>query len=79
MATSSTTTPRISQLADRLLEDINSRELMPGDRLFISEDPLVKFDSVVQKYTRPFERLFGFVSLGTAMANRITRYGLGQF
>jgi GntR family transcriptional regulator, arabinose operon transcriptional repressor len=32
MATSSTTTPRISQLADRLLEDINSRELMPGDR-----------------------------------------------
>jgi len=53
-------------------------QLMPRDRLFIAEDPLVKFDSVITKYTRPFERLFGFVSLGTAMASRITRYGLGS-
>jgi polysaccharide export outer membrane protein len=52
-------------------------QLMPGDRLFIAEDPLIRFDSIVSKVTRPFERLFGFVSLGTAMANRITRYGLG--
>lgn len=51
-------------------------QLMPRDRLFIAEDPLVRFDSVIAKYTRPFERLFGWVSLGTAMANRITRYGL---
>jgi hypothetical protein len=34
---------------------------------------------VIAKVTRPFERLFGWISLGTAMANRITRYGLGQF
>jgi protein involved in polysaccharide export with SLBB domain len=54
-------------------------QLFPGDRLYIAEDPYVKFDSLVAKYTRPFERLFGFVSLGTAMANRITRYGLGTF
>lgn len=54
-------------------------QLMPGDRLYLAEDPLVKFDSVVAKYTRPFERLFGWVSLGTAMANRITRYGLSTF
>jgi protein involved in polysaccharide export with SLBB domain len=54
-------------------------QLMPGDRLYIAEDPYVRFDSVVAKYTRPFERLFGFVSLGTGMANRITRYGLGTF
>ncbi len=53
-------------------------QLMPRDRLFIAEDPLVRFDSVIAKYTRPFERLFGWVSLGTAMANRITRYGLAQ-
>lgn len=52
-------------------------QLMPRDRLYIAEDPLIRFDTVVAKYTRPFERLFGFVSLGTAMANRITRYGLG--
>lgn len=54
-------------------------QLMPGDRLYIAEDSYVRFDSMIAKYTRPFERLFGFVSLGTAMANRITRYGLGTF
>jgi protein involved in polysaccharide export with SLBB domain len=54
-------------------------QLMPRDRLYITEDPFIKFDVLVRKYTAPFERLFGFVSLGTAMANRITRYGLSDF
>ncbi len=54
-------------------------QLLPRDRLYIAEDPFVRFDSIIAKYTRPFERLFGFVSLGTAMANRITRYGLSDF
>jgi protein involved in polysaccharide export with SLBB domain len=54
-------------------------QLFPGDRLYIAEDPYIRFDSIIAKYTRPFERLFGFISLGTAMSNRITRYGLGTF
>jgi len=53
-------------------------QLMPGDRLYIAEDAYVKFDSTIAKYTRPFERLFGIVSLGTGTFNRITRYGLGS-
>ena len=53
-------------------------QIMPRDRIYIAEDPYIKFNSLVTKYTLPFERLFGFVSLGTAMANRITRYGLGN-
>lgn len=53
-------------------------QLLPGDRLFIKEDPLTKFDAVFSKLTRPFERAFGLVSLGTAMLNRIERFGLGQ-
>ena len=53
-------------------------QLMPGDRLFIAEDPYLRFGSIVTKLTRPFETIFGFVSLGTAMANRIDRFGLGQ-
>jgi polysaccharide export outer membrane protein len=53
-------------------------QMLPGDRLFIAEDPYLRFDRVVQKLTAPFERIFGFVSLGTAMANRIDRFGLGQ-
>ena len=54
-------------------------QLMPGDRLFIAQDNLVAFDSFVSKITRPFERMLGFVSLGTATANRITRFGKSQF
>ncbi len=52
-------------------------QMMPGDRLFIAEDPMIRFDNFVAKVTRPFERLFGFTSLGTAMLNRISRFGLG--
>lgn len=46
-------------------------QLLPGDRVFIAEDPLVKFDAVFSRVTRPFERMFGFVSLGTASIERI--------
>jgi polysaccharide biosynthesis/export protein len=52
-------------------------QIMPRDRIYIAEDPYVKFTSVVFKITQPFERLFGFVSLGTSMANQIKRFGLG--
>ena len=53
-------------------------QLMPRDRLYIAEDPFVKFNSMVFKYTQPFERLFGFTSLGTATINQIKRFGLGS-
>ena len=52
-------------------------QLMPRDRLYISEDPYQKFTSMVFKYTQPFEKMFGFVSVGTAMANQVKRFGLG--
>jgi polysaccharide biosynthesis/export protein len=50
-------------------------QIMPGDRLFIAQDPYRALDSWVGKLTAPFERIFGFVSLGTAMAQRIERFG----
>lgn len=53
-------------------------QLLPGDRLFIAEDPMTKFDAVLSKLTRPFERVFGFVALGTSTANRIERFGQGS-
>lgn len=53
-------------------------QLLPGDRLFIAEDKMRKLDGVLSRFTQPAERLFGFVSLGTAMLNRIVRFGLGQ-
>jgi protein involved in polysaccharide export with SLBB domain len=53
-------------------------QLMPGDRLFIAQDRLTNFNTVVNKLLNPFERVFGFVSLGTSMANRIVRFGLAN-
>ena len=53
-------------------------QLMPGDRLFIAQDRLTNFNTVVSKILNPFERIFGFVSLGTSMANRIVRFGLAN-
>jgi protein involved in polysaccharide export with SLBB domain len=53
-------------------------QIMPRDRLYICEDPFVKFNSLVFKYTEPFQRMFGFTSLGTAMLNQIKRFGLGS-
>src|SRR6478752_7570159 len=52
-------------------------QLMPRDRLYISEDPYQHFTSIVNKYIQPIERIAGFISLSTNMANGIKRFGLG--
>jgi polysaccharide biosynthesis/export protein len=53
-------------------------QLMPGDRLFIAEDRYTAMSGVVAKILRPFESIFGFVSLSTSALNRIDRFGLGN-
>jgi polysaccharide export outer membrane protein len=53
-------------------------QLMPGDRLFIAEDRYTTMSGVVAKILRPFESIFGFVSLSTSALNRIDRFGLGN-
>jgi polysaccharide export outer membrane protein len=52
-------------------------QLMPGDRVFIAEDQMIKFNSLMFKYTQPFQRLLGVASLGTSMANSVKRFGRG--
>ena len=42
------------------------------------EDPFIRFNTMVNKYLAPFEKMFGFTSLGTAMLNQIKRFGLGS-
>jgi polysaccharide biosynthesis/export protein len=39
-------------------------QLLPGDRLYISEDELSTFTNVVGKVTAPFERIAGILGLG---------------
>jgi polysaccharide export outer membrane protein len=53
-------------------------QLMPGDRLFIAQDRLTLFNNWTVKLLLPFERIFGIISLGTSMANRIARFGLAN-
>ena len=53
-------------------------QLLPGDRLFIAENKYNRMSAAVGNLIRPFESIFGFVSLGTSMGNRIVRFGLGN-
>jgi polysaccharide biosynthesis/export protein len=46
-------------------------QLMPGDRLYVSEDKLVAFDTTLAKVISPLERLFGVTLLGTETAQRV--------
>jgi polysaccharide export outer membrane protein len=49
-------------------------QILPGDRVFIAEDPMMRLDAVVSKVTRPFERLLGFASLGVATVDRTVNF-----
>lgn len=46
-------------------------QLMPGDRLYVSEDKLVAMDTTFAKIFSPFERIFGVTLLGTQTAQRV--------
>ncbi len=39
-------------------------QILPGDRVFIQEDHMIRADSLVAKITAPFERVLGFALLG---------------
>jgi polysaccharide export outer membrane protein len=52
--------------------DVNTNyQLLPGDRLYVSEDKLVALDTTLGKIFSPFERIFGVTLLGTQTASRI--------
>ena len=46
-------------------------QVMPGDRLYVSEDKLVAFDTAFAKFIAPVERILGVTLLGTDTAQRI--------
>lgn len=60
----------ITQLADTS----TNYQLMPGDRVFVSEDCLVAFDTKLGKIIAPIERLFGVVLLGTNTVSSLEFY-----
>jgi polysaccharide export outer membrane protein len=56
-------------------------QVLPGDRIFISEDRFVALDSTLEKLLRPFERLLGFSALGAQTIQQFQRFpkGFNQF
>jgi hypothetical protein len=54
-------------------------QLLPGDRVFIAQDHMVAFDSLLGKMTAPFERIFGFALLGASTVQQYNRFPAGAF
>ena len=52
-------------------------QLLPGDRVFIGQDPFVAFDSIVDKICGPFERIFGFGLVGVQTVQTFNRLPFG--
>jgi polysaccharide biosynthesis/export protein len=51
-------------------------QLLPGDRLYISEDKLIALDTLVGKVVAPFERIFGFTTLAVQGVETVKHPGL---
>lgn len=58
-------------------------QLMPGDRVYVSEDKLVAIDTKIGKIFAPLERLLGFTALTTSTTRQIVFFnqqgGFGGF
>ena len=52
-------------------------QVMPGDRVFIAQDSMVAFDTMLGKVTAPFERILGFSLLGATTVQTFNRFPFG--
>jgi polysaccharide export outer membrane protein len=52
-------------------DSMTNYQLLPGDRLFISEDKLVAIDTKLGKLISPMERILGFTALATQTTSSV--------
>jgi len=52
-------------------------QILPGDRVFIAQDHMIAFSGLVEKWTAPFERIFGFALLGSSTVQQFNRFPYG--
>ena len=52
-------------------------QLLPGDRVFIAQDHMIAFSGLIDKWTQPFERIFGFALLGSQTIQTMNRFPFG--
>jgi polysaccharide export outer membrane protein len=50
-------------------------QLLPGDRLFVSEDKLVAVDTLLGKIIAPLERIMGFATLTNSTFSNLRNFG----
>jgi polysaccharide export outer membrane protein len=58
----------------RLADTSTNYQLMPGDRVYVAADKLVKLDAMMAKVIAPFERLMGATLLTTSTVSRLEFY-----
>jgi polysaccharide export outer membrane protein len=46
-------------------------QIMPGDRVYVMAQPIVRLNSAINKVVSPVERLFGVTLLGSETVNSI--------
>jgi polysaccharide export outer membrane protein len=52
-------------------------QIMPGDRIYVKAQKILRFDRFLQKFLSPIERMFGITLLGSSTINNIKGRGLG--
>jgi polysaccharide export outer membrane protein len=52
-------------------------QILPGDRLYVHSDKLIRLDTQLSKIIAPIERLFGVTLLGSETVNSIRNRGTG--
>jgi hypothetical protein len=45
---------------------LTNYQILPGDRIYIDSDRMVAFSNFVEKFTAPFQQMFGFTIFGNA-------------
>lgn len=53
-------------------------QVLPGDRIFVSQDRLIAVNSLVTKVLNPVERMFGFTLLGAQTIQFLQRFPRGS-
>jgi polysaccharide export outer membrane protein len=54
-------------------------QLLPGDRVFIADNPWADLSSTISRVTSPFERLLNFGLLGSNSIQLLNRFPRGNF
>ena len=52
-------------------------QILPGDRVFIAQDPWIAFNGVIEKITAPFEQIMGVSLLGVQTVQTFNRLPYG--